>query len=159
MPIAEVLTPRVKDLGGGFIVRRLLPSYPRQAVGPFVFFDYFGPTVVHPTDNFDVRPHPHIGLATVTYLLEGAMLHRDNLGAVQVIEPGAIIGMNAGRGTVHSERRPPHLRNSEYAVHGLQLWAALPREFEQTDPAFAHTPSSALPSLHKDGHAIRVLVG
>jgi len=159
MPVAELLPPRVKDLGGGFTVRRLLPSFPRQGVGPFVFFDHFGPTTVHPTDNFDVRPHPHIGLATVTYLFEGAMLHRDNLGAEQLIEPGAINWMTAGRGIVHSERRPPHLRNERYAVHGLQLWAALPRDFEECDPAFAHTPAAAIPALHKDGHAVRVLVG
>ncbi len=104
------LQGHAKDLGGGFIVRRLLPSAPRQAVGPFLFFDHFGPVTVHPGDNHDVRPHPHIGLATVTYLFEGAMLHRDSTGVVQRIEPGAINWMTAGRGIVHSERSPEDLR-------------------------------------------------
>ncbi len=109
------------------MVRRLLPSVcPRQGVGPFVFFDHFGPITTRPGDNHDVRPHPHIGLATVTYLFEGAMMHRDNLGSVQRIEPGAINWMTAGRGIVHSERTPPDLKQKEYVAHGLQLWAALP---------------------------------
>jgi hypothetical protein len=109
MPIELLLPPRAKDLGGGFMVRRLLPAFHRQAVGPFVFFDHFGPIIARPEDNHDVRPHPHIGLATVTYLFEGAMLHRDSLGSVQRIEPGAINWMTSGRGIVHSERRPPDL--------------------------------------------------
>ena len=123
MPIDHLAAGRTKDLGGGFLVRRLLPAFPRQGVGPFVFFDHFGPVNVQPHDNFDVRPHPHIGLATVTYLFEGAMLHRDSLGHVQRIEPGAINWMTAGRGIVHSERRPPDLAQTPYASHGLQLWA------------------------------------
>jgi redox-sensitive bicupin YhaK (pirin superfamily) len=159
MPIAQLLAPRTKDLGGGFLVRRLLPAAGRQSVGPFVFFDHFGPVTVRPTDNFDVRPHPHIGLATVTYLFEGAMLHRDNLGAVQRIEPGAINWMTAGRGIVHSERRPPDLREREYTAHGLQLWAALPREFEESDPLFAHTAAGEIPEWHADGLDCRLLIG
>jgi redox-sensitive bicupin YhaK (pirin superfamily) len=157
--VHTVLAPRVKDLGGGFLVRRLLPSFPRQGVGPFVFFDHFGPTRVRPSDNFDVRPHPHIGLATVTYLFEGAMLHRDSLGAVQLIEPGAINWMTAGRGIVHSERRPPHLADREYGVHGLQLWAALPQAHEEAEPSFAHTAATDLPVIRSEGHTIRVLIG
>src|SRR5664279_3763464 len=133
MPVADLLPPRTKDLGGGFMVRRLLPAFPRQAVGPFVFFDHFGPVNVRPTDNYDVRPHPHIGLATVTYLFEGAMLHRDSLGSVQRIEPGAINWMTAGRGIVHSERMPPDLRGSAHVAHGLQLWVALPQSHEESD--------------------------
>lgn len=159
MPVAQLLAPRAKDLGGGFMVRRLLPSFPRQGVGPFVFFDHFGPVRVRPADNFDVRPHPHIGLATVTYLFEGAMLHRDSLGSVQRIEPGAINWMTAGRGIVHSERRPPDLAQAEYPTHGLQLWAALPRAVEESAPSFAHTAADAIPAWTQDGIALRLLIG
>src|SRR5688500_15010128 len=109
-PPYEPLAPQARDLGGGFVVRRLLPQVARTSVGPFVFFDHFGPITAGPHDNHDVRPHPHIGLATVTYLFEGAMLHRDSLGVVQRIEPGAINWMTAGRGIVHSERTPDDLR-------------------------------------------------
>ena len=121
-----LISPQGKDLGGGFTVRRLLPSAQRQSVGPFLFFDHFGPVTAQPSDNHDVRPHPHIGLATVTYLFEGAMLHRDSTGVVQRIEPGAINWMTAGRGIVHSERTPDDLRSVARRSHGLQLWAALP---------------------------------
>jgi len=120
------LHPHAKDLGGGFVVRRLLPAAARQAVGPFLFFDHFGPVDVRPDEDHDVRPHPHIGLATVTYLFEGAMLHRDSTGAVQRIEPGAVNWMTAGRGIVHSERTPDDQRGHARRSHGLQLWAALP---------------------------------
>ena len=105
----QTLEPHEKDLGGGFIVRRSLPSPQRASVGPFVFFDHFGPITAHPGDNFDVRPHPHIGLATVTYLFEGATMHHDSTGVVQRIEPGAVNLMTAGRGIVHSERTPKDL--------------------------------------------------
>ncbi|MCU0814521.1 MAG: pirin family protein [Burkholderiaceae bacterium] len=155
----ETLKPHAKDLGGGFVVRRLLPAAQRQAVGPFVFFDHFGPIVAQPGDDHDVRPHPHIGLATVTYLFEGAMLHRDSTGAVQRIEPGAINWMTAGRGIVHSERTPDDLRGVRRRVHGLQLWAALPEADEETAPSFAHTPAQALPALEVGGAALRVLIG
>ena len=159
MPIEELLQPRAKDLGGGLMVRRLLPAHPRQAVGPFVFFDHFGPMTAQPEDNFDVRPHPHIGLATVTYLFEGAMLHRDSLGSVQRIEPGAINWMTAGRGIVHSERTPPDLRGTAHPMHGLQLWAALPQAHEECAPTFAHTPAAAIPGRDGDGLHVRVLIG
>jgi len=159
MPIDELLTPRNKDLGGGFMVRRLLPTFQRQGVGPFVFFDHFGPVTTQPGDDHDVRPHPHIGLATVTYLFEGAMLHRDNLGSVQRIEPGAINWMTAGRGIVHSERAPPDLRGTTYDMHGLQLWAALPEAFEEIDPGFIHTPAEAIPAISERGLRVRVLIG
>ena len=123
MPDVQLIQPREHDLGGGFRVRRLLPSAQRQAVGPFLFFDHFGPVTVGPADDFDVRPHPHIGLATVTYLLEGAMVHRDSTGAVQRIEPGAINWMTAGRGIVHSERVPEELRSQTRRSHGrLVSW-------------------------------------
>ena len=152
MPIERLVPPRSRDLGGGFMVRRLLPAgVPRQGVGPFVFFDHFGPVTTRPGDNHDVRPHPHIGLATVTYLFEGAMMHRDSLGSVQRIEPGAINWMTAGRGIVHSERTPPDLKQKEYVAHGLQLWAALPKAHEETAPDFAHTPATAIPDVVRTG--------
>lgn len=141
------------------MVRRLLPAFARQGVGPFVFFDHFGPITAHPGDNHDVRPHPHIGLATVTYLLDGAMVHRDSLGEVQRITPGAINWMTAGRGIVHSERAPEDLRERAYDLHGLQLWAALPKAFEQVAPAFHHTPATEIPIWTTPGIEARVLVG
>ncbi len=153
------LQPHTKDLGGGFTVRRLLPAAARQAVGPFLFFDHFGPITAQPSDNHDVRPHPHIGLATVTYLFEGAMLHRDSTGVVQRIEPGAINWMTAGRGIAHSERTPDDLRSVPRRSHGLQLWAALPAADEEMAPAFAHTPASAIPALEVGGARVRVLIG
>ena len=140
-----LVTPRTHDLGGGFTVRRALPAAAARSVGPFVFFDHFGPVQAGPQDNHDVRPHPHIGLATVTYLYEGAMQHRDSTGAVQRIEPGAINWMTAGRGIVHSERTPEDLRTVPRRSHGLQLWVALPEAMEETEPGFANTPASAVP--------------
>ncbi|HEY3049653.1 MAG TPA: pirin family protein [Polaromonas sp.] len=148
-----------KDLGGGFLVRRLLPAGPRQSVGPFLFFDHFGPVTVAPGAAHDVRPHPHVGLATVTYLFEGAMMHRDSLGSVQRIEPGAINWMTAGRGIVHSERGPEDLRSKAYTNHGLQLWAALPKAFEDVAPEFSHTPAKAVPVVSIGGAEVRVLIG
>jgi redox-sensitive bicupin YhaK (pirin superfamily) len=159
MSLQELLRPRVKDIGGGFMVRRLLPAFPTQSVGPFVFFDHFGPITTRPDDNHDVRPHPHIGLATVTYLFDGAMLHRDSLGSVQRIEPGAINWMTAGRGIVHSERAPEDLRGTTYGMHGLQLWAALPAAFEESEPGFFHTPAGAIPAWSQSGIHARVLIG
>jgi redox-sensitive bicupin YhaK (pirin superfamily) len=153
------LTPHMKDLGGGFTVRRLLPSAQAQAVGPFLFFDHFGPITAQPSDNHDVRPHPHIGLATVTYLFEGAMMHRDSTGVVQRIEPGAINWMTAGRGIVHSERTPDDLRGSVRRSHGLQLWAGLPVAHEEDAPSFSHTPAGQIPSAVVEGVPVRVLIG
>jgi redox-sensitive bicupin YhaK (pirin superfamily) len=159
MTIQLELAGQEKDLGGGFVVRRLLPSARQRSVGPFVFFDHFGPTEVPPSANHDVRPHPHIGLATVTYLFEGAMMHRDSLGTQQLIEPGAINWMTSGRGIVHSERKPESLRDITYPMHGLQLWTALPQPHEEDEPAFVHTPASAIPEVTVDGAKVRVLVG
>jgi len=153
------LSGRKRDLGGGFIVQRVLPAAQRPSVGPFVFFDHFGPIACTPDRNFDVRPHPHIGLATVTYLFEGAMVHRDSLRNVQRIEPGAINWMTAGRGVVHSERRPEDLRQQAYSLHGLQLWVALPKSAEDGQPGFTHYPAAALPQLEYNGATVRVLVG
>ncbi|MDP1655634.1 MAG: pirin family protein [Hylemonella sp.] len=158
-PSLQMLAGHQKDLGGGFLVRRLLPAAARRSVGPFIFFDHFGPSREEPGVNHDVRPHPHIGLATVTYLFEGAMLHRDSIGSHQLIEPGAINWMTAGRGIVHSERRPESLRDTAYVNHGLQLWVALPREAEEVEPSFEHTPAAAIPELQVGDATLRVLVG
>lgn len=158
-PSLQMLAGHQKDLGGGFLVRRLLPAAARRSVGPFIFFDHFGPSREEPGVNHDVRPHPHIGLATVTYLFEGAMLHRDSIGSHQLIEPGAINWMTAGRGIVHSERRPESLRDTAYVNHGLQLWVALPREAEEAEPSFEHTPATAIPELQVGDATVRVLVG
>ena len=153
------LSGHEKDLGGGFIVRRVLPAVARRAVGPFIFFDHFGPVTETPGREHDVRPHPHIGLATVTYLFEGAQMHRDSVGSLQRIEPGAINWMTAGRGIVHSERKPDDLLNRDYGIHGLQLWAALPREHEEIAPSFAHTPAGDIPQLRVGDATVRVLIG
>lgn len=159
MTISNLFKAHDKDLGGGFFVRRVLPAAAKQAVGPFLFFDHFGPVDAPPEANHDVRPHPHIGLATVTYLYEGAIVHRDNLGSVQRIEPGAINWMTAGSGIIHSERVPADLVGKPRRTHGLQLWAALPREHEEVAPAFAHTPADAIPVAAFDGGEARVLIG
>jgi redox-sensitive bicupin YhaK (pirin superfamily) len=159
MSAFDLIAPRDHDLGGGFTVRRVLPSPQRQAVGPFLFFDHFGPITAQATDDHDVRPHPHIGLATVTYLFEGAMMHHDSLGKLQRIEPGAINWMTAGRGIVHSERTPDDLRHASRRMHGLQLWAALPADHEEDAPRFDHIPAQAVPVVRLPGVVVRVLVG
>jgi len=156
---AAILKSHEKDLGGGFVVRRLLPSAVKQAVGPFIFFDHFGPIDVAPDANHDVRPHPHIGLATVTYLFEGAIDHRDSIGSYQRIEPGAINWMTAGRGIVHSERTPHDLAGQPHRTHGLQLWAALPKAHEEDEPSFTHTPQADIPVVPLDGAVVKVLIG
>jgi redox-sensitive bicupin YhaK (pirin superfamily) len=159
MGIELTLSGHEKDLGGGFVVRRLLPAVQRRSVGPFIFFDHFGPTVETPGANHDVRPHSHIGLATVTYLFDGAMMHRDSLGNAQRIEPGAINWMTSGRGIVHSERKPDDLRASSYTIHGLQLWTALPLAHEEDESSFVHTPAAAIPDVAQGRARVRVLVG
>ena len=153
------LTGHHKDLGGGFTVRRLLPALQCRSVGPFIFFDHFGPVTVEPSAQYDVRPHPHIGLATVTYLFEGAIMHRDSIGSEQQIEPGAINWMTSGRGIVHSDRRPESLEQRTYVNHGIQLWTALPLEHEEVEPAFVHTPATDIPVVELDGATVRVLIG
>ena len=159
MPVAQELQGHETDLGGGFLVRRLLPAARRRSVGPVIFFDPFGPAQELPGANHDVRAHPHIGLATVTYLFDGAMMHRDSLGTEQLIEPGAINWMTAGRGIVHSERKPDHLRKTHFVNHGLQLWTALPLQQEEAEPAFSHTPADAIPECNVGDARVRVLVG
>ncbi|HJV68983.1 pirin family protein [Ideonella sp.] len=152
-------TPRVTDLAGGLQVRRALPVAARRSVGPFVFFDHFGPVSLPAEADTDVGPHPHIGLATVTYLFEGGFLHRDSLGTVQEITPGAVNWMTAGRGIVHSERTPEAQRGRPRRLHGLQLWVALPPDAEQGEPAFQHVPAEAIPQLDIDGATVRLLLG
>ena len=159
MTIRHQLAGHLKELSPGFEVRRLLPAATQRSVGPFVFFDHFGPVTAQPGDNHDVRPHPHIGLATVTYLLEGAMVHRDSLGMVQRIEPGAVNWMTAGAGIVHSERTPPELVERERRSHGLQLWVALPLEAEEVEPSFQHVAAADIPVWKDGATSIRVLVG
>ena len=156
--ITTIIDGRARDLGG-FFVSRLLPSKAVRSVGPFVFFDHMGPATFVPGTGIDVRPHPHIGLATVTYLFEGEIVHRDNLGFVQPIRPGAINWMTAGRGIAHSERTGRALRETGSRLHGLQLWVALPKTHEETEPAFVHHPAESLPQLAVDGVLLRVLAG
>jgi len=158
-PIDTVIVPRTTDLGDGFHVRRALPSAQRRMVGPFVFFDQMGPAVLRPGGGLDVRPHPHIGLATVTYLFSGEILHRDSLGSVQPIRPGELNWMTAGRGIVHSERTPPGLRAAGGDVWGIQAWVALPRADEEMAPAFAHHGAGTLPLLEEPGLRVRVVAG
>jgi redox-sensitive bicupin YhaK (pirin superfamily) len=152
------LKPHTKDLGG-FEVRRLLPGYPQRMVGPFIFFDHMGPAAFAAGQGINVRPHPHIGLATVTYLFEGALLHRDSLGTVQRIEPGDVNWMTAGNGIVHSERTAPHDREAGVRLHGIQTWVALPKVHEQTAPCFSHHPKTSLPVITRPGVAMRLIVG
>jgi redox-sensitive bicupin YhaK (pirin superfamily) len=152
------LEGRSRDLGG-FAVRRVLPSLRRRMVGPFLFYDHFGPLAFPPGAGFDVRPHPHIGLATITYLFEGEILHRDSLGNVQAIRPGDVNWMIAGRGIVHSERTRPELRVAGSRLHGLQSWVALPKAEEERQPSFTHHPSDVLPVVELDGATLRVIAG
>ena len=156
--IATVIDARPRDLGG-FTVWRVLPSEARRLVGPFVFFDHMGPADLAPGQGLDVRPHPHIGLATVTYLFDGEIVHRDSLGSHQPIRPGDINWMTAGRGIVHSERTGAEARRAGSRLHGLQLWVALPLEHEETEPAFHHHSAGSLPSLELSGARIRILAG
>jgi redox-sensitive bicupin YhaK (pirin superfamily) len=150
---------RPHDLGGGVSVSRLLPAAEHRMVGPFVFFDHLGPVQFGPGQGMDVRPHPHIGLATVTYAFEGEILHRDSLGNEQPIRPGALNWMTAGRGIAHSERTPPALRRSGSRMHFLQLWVALPKRHEEIEPSFQHHPAESIPALALGAVRVRVIAG
>jgi len=153
-----VIVPRTSDVGG-LAVRRALPSARRRMVGPFIFLDHMGPAQFRSGQGLDVRPHPHIGLATVTYLFAGQVVHRDSIGSVVPIEPGAVNWMSAGRGIAHSERTAEDHRTDGEALHGLQCWVALPQNEEEGAPAFAHYDAEKLPIEHAEGKTIRVVVG
>jgi len=156
--VKAILKPRSKNIGD-FSVRRALPFVQQRSIGPWVFFDHFGPVSFKPGEGINVPPHPHINLATVTYLFEGEIFHRDSLGNALPIHPGAVNLMVAGLGITHSERTREELRETGYNLHGLQLWMALPEEFEEVDPAFYHTPASDIPETKINVANIRVVMG
>ncbi|MBY5980681.1 pirin family protein [Ferrimonas balearica] len=156
--IERVVTPKDKDLGG-FSVRRTLPTRELRSVGPWVFFDHMGPASFAAGTGINVRPHPHINLATVTYLFEGEILHRDSLGSLQPIQPGDVNLMVAGRGIVHSERERPEVTAQPHGLHGLQLWLALPEADEETQPAFYHYPAKSIPQTQVGKVPVRVIMG
>ena len=158
--LETIVVPRTRDLGDGFEVRRALPSAQRRMVGPFVFFDRMGPAILGQGKGLDVRPHPHIGLATVTYLFDGEILHRDSLGNAQPIRPGAVNWMIAGRGIAHSERTPPELRaRGRSRLFGIQTWVALPKDREEMAPSFTHYGEGALPMIEGEGKRVRLIAG
>lgn len=156
--ISIIIEERAADIGK-FMVGRLLPFYQKRAVGPFVFIDHMGPVLLKDYENLDVPPHPHIGLSTLTYLFEGAILHRDSIGTEKEIHPGAVNWMTAGKGVVHSERTPEYLRQSEKSLHGLQIWVALPKHLEEIEPSFAHVPAEGVPAWEQDSVKIKLIAG
>ncbi|MDP2733827.1 MAG: pirin family protein, partial [Hoeflea sp.] len=156
--IEHLIIPSSRDIGG-FSVKRALPTARRRMVGPFIFFDRMGPAILKGGAAMDVRPHPHIGLSTVTYLFDGAIRHRDSLGTEMVIRPGDVNLMTAGRGIVHSERTPDEMRGHEMAISGLQTWLALPDQLEEIDPAFSHIATTQLPEISDSGIRARVVMG
>lgn len=156
--IELIIKPRQKDLGG-FSVRRVLPTIERKMVGPWIFFDHMGPADFPAGTGIKVRPHPHINLATVTYLFEGEILHRDSIGSLQTIRPGDLNLMVTGSGMTHSERERPELTETDHRLHGLQLWLALPEVSEEIDPAFYHYPDADIPRVEVDGVPMRVMMG
>jgi len=158
-PIELLIQGHSHDLGGGFVVRRVLPNVKRRMVGPFIFLDHFGPMDVPPGGGMEVRPHPHIGLATVTYLFEGGIFHRDSLGYAQAIRPGDVNWMTAGSGIAHSERTEAEMRRTGFRMHGVQTWVALPRSHEETAPAFEHIEAARLPSWQDGETSLRLIVG
>ena len=156
--IEHVINARPRDIGG-FEVARALPYAKRRTVGPFIFFDRMGPAEFGPGEGIDVRPHPHIGLATVTYLFDGEIMHRDDLGYEQPIRTGDVNWMTAGRGIVHSERTRAEVRDSHSTMFGIQSWVALPKDQEEADPAFFHHPANTLPAISRDGVEMRLIAG
>lgn len=156
--IGLIIEERAADIGN-FLVGRLLPFREKRAVGPFVFLDHMGPAKLKDYQNLDVPPHPHIGLSTLTYLFEGAILHRDSLGTEMEITPGAVNWMTAGRGVAHSERTPERLRTTDKSLHGLQIWVALPKQMENIEPSFVHIEAKDIPEWQQDGVAIKLIAG
>jgi len=159
-PLLEtVIVTRTRPLVGGFKVRRALPSAKQRMVGPFIFLDQMGPEVLRANTGLDVAPHPHIGLATVTYLFDGELLHRDSLGTIQPIRPGEVNWMTAGSGIAHSERTPKEMRRTGSQLFGIQSWVALPRQDEESNPAFAHHGADGLPVIEGEGKRVRLISG
>jgi redox-sensitive bicupin YhaK (pirin superfamily) len=157
--VERIISGRKKSLGDDFTVARVLPYAKRRHVGPFVFFDEMGPATFKPGTGIDVRPHPHIGLSTVTYLFEGEMDHADTLGVQKTIHPGAVNLMTAGKGIAHSERTGPKARAEGHSIHGIQVWIALPKADEEIEPDFEHTPANKLPQFELGGATLRVILG
>jgi redox-sensitive bicupin YhaK (pirin superfamily) len=157
--LETVIVTRVREIVDDFKVRRALPSAKRRMVGPFIFLDQMGPEVLRAGRGLDVAPHPHIGLATVTYLFEGELMHRDSLGSIQPIRPGEVNWMTAGRGIAHSERTPQEMRMSGSELFGIQSWVALPTRYEESDPTFAHYGAEALPIIEGEGKRVRLVTG
>lgn len=153
-----VIEERAADIGN-FMVGRLLPFRQKRAVGPFVFIDHMGPAALKDHENLDIPPHPHIGLSTLTYLFEGAIMHRDSMGYEVEINPGAVNWMTAGKGVVHSERTPEHLRHSDKNLHGLQIWVALPKALENSEPSFTHIEARDIPHWQQDGVEMKLIAG
>lgn len=156
--IQQIIEERAANIGN-FMVGRLLPFREKRNIGPFVFIDHMGPALLKDYQNLDVPPHPHIGLSTLTFLFEGSINHKDSLGTEMEITPGAVNWMTAGKGVVHSERTPLHLRTSEKKLHGLQIWIALPKDMEQTEPNFTHIPEKDIPHWEKDGVSFKLIAG
>jgi redox-sensitive bicupin YhaK (pirin superfamily) len=156
--IQLIIEERAANIGN-FLVGRLLPFREKRMVGPFIFLDHMGPARMDEHQSFDVAPHPHIGLSTLTYLFEGSILHKDSLGTEMEIRPGAVNWMSAGKGIVHSERTPPHLRNSPKILHGLQIWVALPKELEEMNPSFTHIDEKDIPHWEQDGISFKLIAG
>ncbi|SMC50879.1 pirin family protein [Moheibacter sediminis] len=156
--IQLIIEERAADIGN-FMVGRLLPFKQKRSVGPFVFIDHMGPAQLKDYQNLDVAPHPHIGLSTLTYLFEGAIMHRDSIGSEVEIQPGAVNWMTAGKGVVHSERTPEYLRTSEKSLHGLQIWVALPKELEEVESSFTHIEADTIPHWEQDGVEIKLIAG
>ncbi len=153
-----IIEERPADIGN-FLVGRLLPFREKRLVGPFAFIDHMGPAVMEADQDFDVPPHPHIGLSTLTYLFEGSIMHRDSLGTAIEIKPGQVNWMTAGKGIVHSERTPDHLRGRPKTLHGLQIWVALPKALEQMEPSFHHSSEADLPTWEDQGVRFRLIAG
>ncbi|WP_372948757.1 pirin family protein [Mariniphaga sp.] len=156
--IGHIIEERAANIGN-FMVGRLLPFREKRTVGPFIFLDHMGPAQLSSSENLDVPPHPHIGLSTLTYLFEGALMHRDSLGSVQEIKPGAVNWMTAGKGVVHSERTPENLRDKEKTFHGLQIWIALPKDKELSEPSFTHVSAEDIPEWEQNGVKMKLIAG
>ncbi|WP_312324543.1 pirin family protein, partial [Soonwooa sp.] len=156
--IGIIIPERAADIGN-FMVGRLLPFIEKRSVGPFVFIDHMGPAELKDYQNLDVPPHPHIGLSTLTYLFEGAIFHRDSIGSAVEIQPGAVNWMTAGKGVAHSERTPENLRHTDKKLHGLQIWVALPKHLEESEPTFHHIEAKDIPAWEEDGLKIKLIAG